>query len=62
MNTLDEDVKIAERAMTSYMDEYREASEIWKTLENKAQVTIAVAGVFWQLYSHLAVTPALIAA
>ena len=46
MNTLDEDVKIAERAMNSYMDEYKEASEIWKTLENKAQVTIAVAGVF----------------
>jgi hypothetical protein len=43
---LEEDIKIAERALTAYTDEYREASDIWKTLEGKAQVVITVAGIF----------------
>jgi hypothetical protein len=46
MIPLDEDIKIAERALAAFTDEYKEASEIWKTLESKAQVTITVAGVF----------------
>jgi hypothetical protein len=43
---LEEDIKITERALTAYTDEYREASDIWKTLEGKAQVVITVAGIF----------------
>jgi hypothetical protein len=43
---VDEDIKIAERALAAYTDEYNEVSDIWKTLEGKAQVVITVAGIF----------------
>jgi hypothetical protein len=43
---MEEEIKISERALAACTDEYREQSDIWKTLENKAQVAITVAGVF----------------
>ena len=46
MNPSEEDIKIAETALATCTDEYREQADVWKTLETKAQVAITVAGVF----------------
>jgi len=46
MTPLDEDLRILDRGVSAYLDAYRELSEIWKTLETKAQVTITVSGIF----------------
>lgn len=46
MTPLEEDLKILERGVTGYLDEYKEQYEIWKLVETKAQILIALAGVF----------------
>ena len=46
MNSMEEDIKIIERALAACTDEYREQADTWKTLETKAQVAITIAGVF----------------
>jgi hypothetical protein len=46
MDDIEESTKIAERALMDCTDEYKEQSDVWRTLESKAQVVITVAGVF----------------
>jgi hypothetical protein len=46
MTPVDEEIAILQKGFDAYRDEYKEQSDIWKTLEEKSQVVITVSGIF----------------